>query len=238
MPRSRPWTSPAKLSGDTHGATSVHQQVREPEPQLLLVRRPARTLMAMTIARSLAPQSVHGSRRPWWPSLDGGEARTGCALPAATCAPHRAGSAELISLGVGTRAHQVAKRLVVLVGHPDRCQVPAAQQPSQCEDAPSVGPDPVVGAHGDQRGRHHHALHPKASQLAVQRVAGRTGLIGGDQPHLLPAQRSDQSPVACLALSRRRRLTSHGPRKHHLARQRNDGEAGSPMLPMVSATCP
>jgi hypothetical protein len=89
---------------------------------------------------------------------------------------------QLVGLGVVPGAHEVTQRLARLVGDPDRCEVAAAQQPGELRRVTAVGLHPVARLGGDERRRDDDALDAEGCELAVQRVAGRTGLVGDAQP--------------------------------------------------------
>ena len=82
---------------------------------------------------------------------------------------------QLINLGAGSRADQVAQGLVLLIGHPDWREITAAQQAGELEGVASIRLYLVTRSHRDQRRRDHQAVHAQRGQLTVQRVPGRPG---------------------------------------------------------------
>src|SRR6266849_7824981 len=95
---------------------------------------------------------------------------------------------QLVRFGVGSGAYQTAQRLVRLVGVPDWRQIATAQQSGQLQRVTPIGLDLIARLLRDQRWRHDDAVDVHPSQLAVQRVAGRSGLVGHPQLHLRAAQ--------------------------------------------------
>src|SRR6266851_1425116 len=95
---------------------------------------------------------------------------------------------QLVRFGVGSGAYQTAQRLVRLVWDPDWRQIATAQQSGQLQRVTPIGLDLIARLLRDQRWRHDDAVDVHPSQLAVQRVAGRSGLVGHPQLHLRAAQ--------------------------------------------------
>ena len=89
---------------------------------------------------------------------------------------------QLVGLGIVAGADEIAQRLTRLVGDPDRCEVAAAQQSGELGRVAPVGLDPVAGLGRDERRRDDDALDAQRGELAVERVAGRAGLVGDAQP--------------------------------------------------------
>ena len=83
---------------------------------------------------------------------------------------------ELVNFGVGTRAYEIAKCLMLPVGHPHRREIATAQQPRELERIPPIGLHLVAWPHRNQRGRDHHAFDIHLGELAMQRVAGWSSL--------------------------------------------------------------
>jgi hypothetical protein len=88
--------------------------------------------------------------------------------------------------------HQVAHRLVRLVRHPDRGQLPGPQQARQRHRIAPVRLHPVARLARDERGRHHRAGVAERHDLAVEPVPGRAGLVADMQPPVPRRQARDQ----------------------------------------------
>jgi hypothetical protein len=71
------------------------------------------------------------------------------------------------------RADQIAQRLLLGAGHPDRVQLARPQQPDQMLGITAVGLDPLARRARDLARRRHHHLHAAALQLAREPEAGR-----------------------------------------------------------------
>ena len=96
--------------------------------------------------------------------------RAAVALPQEELLEAVARPAEILVGGL-SRAHEIAQRLVSLVGDRDRRELPAAQQAGELEGIPAVGLDAIAGTHRHQRGRHHGAVDPHRRQLSIEDVA-------------------------------------------------------------------
>ena len=84
------------------------------------------------------------------------------------------------------RAHQIADRLVGLVGHMDKGEFARAVEPRQRQGVAPVGLDPVAALLGYQRGRDQFADNLLPAQMPRQPEPGRPGLV--DVAHLRPAR--------------------------------------------------
>jgi len=84
----------------------------------------------------------------------------------------------------GPGPDQIAHRLGIGVGHPDRGQDAGPVQPGQAQGVAAVGFDPIAGLARDQRRGHHHAVMAQRPQVAPDPMAARTGLVAEAQ---LPA---------------------------------------------------
>ena len=104
---------------------------------------------------------------------------------------------QLVGLGVVAGTDEIAQRLTRLVGDPDRCEVAAAQQPGELGRVAAVGLDPVAGLGRDERRRDDDALDAQRRELAVERVAGRAGLVRDAQPGVRPAEPVDEPVDRC-----------------------------------------
>ncbi len=100
---------------------------------------------------------------------------------------------QLVGLGIVAGTDEIAQRLTRLVGDPDRCEVAAAQQSGELGRVAPVGLDPVAGLGRDERRGDDDALDAERGELAVERVAGRAGLVGDAQPGVRP----QGGPAAC-----------------------------------------
>ena len=69
----------------------------------------------------------------------------------------------LVTLGQRPHAHQVAHRLMGLVGHPDLDQMTGAQVLRQGHRIAPIGLHPITGLAGDQRRGDHVAAVPEAA---------------------------------------------------------------------------
>jgi len=87
--------------------------------------------------------------------------------------------AELVLLGVLTRAHQIAQGFVGGIGNPHRREVAGAITARQFGGVAAIGLDSVAGLDRDQRGRDDLAGDAERCQLPVQDVACRPGLVAG-----------------------------------------------------------
>ena len=111
---------------------------------------------------------------------DGG-LRTGPAEEDALIEVLRTWRPELVLLGHGARAHEIAHGFVRGVGHPHRREIAAAVTPGQLYRIAAIGLDSVTGFHGHEGRRYHLASHPELRELPVERVPTRAGLITGAQ---------------------------------------------------------
>ncbi len=74
-------------------------------------------------------------------------------------------------------ADQVAQRLLLIAGNPDRVEFPRQQQPDQQLGVPKIGLDPIAARPRDLARRRHDALHATLGELARESVPRRPGLI-------------------------------------------------------------
>ena len=81
---------------------------------------------------------------------------------------------------------QVAHRLVIGIGHPNRRQLAAPVQLGQAQRVASVGLDPIAWAPGNERRRHHHTVMAKRCQLPMNAVTAGAGLVAKTKPPTLP----------------------------------------------------
>ena len=126
------------------------------------------------------------------------------------------GSAEVV-LGVKPTADQVPQSLVLLTWDPDGCEIAGTKQSGQGDGVSIVSFDPITSASGNQRRRHHDAVHPKLSQLAMETVASRASLVGRDQ--LASAFQQADRLVHCS------RFIGDGAEKHGCHSVISDGDA-------------
>jgi hypothetical protein len=63
------------------------------------------------------------------------------------------------------------------IRHPDGGQFAGTQQPCQRDGIPAIGLDAIAGAGGHERGGDHVAGMAESTDLPIQSVSGRTGLI-------------------------------------------------------------
>src|SRR6516164_198160 len=98
------------------------------------------------------------------------------------------------------------------VRHPNRRQIPGAQQASQCHGIAPVGLDPLARSLWHQRGRNHDAVVTQSTHLAVKPIPRRARFIAEIKLFVAAGQLSDHpltSPRKCLRKrspsSRRRR---------------------------------
>ena len=87
-----------------------------------------------------------------------------------------AGPAEILVGGLAG-AHEIAQRLVSLVGHPNGRQLPAAQEAGELERVPAVRLDAIAGAHRHEGRSDHGAVDAHRGELAIEYVAARARLI-------------------------------------------------------------
>ena len=90
------------------------------------------------------------------------------------------------------RPHQLAHRLMAGVRHPDGGQFAGAVQAGQGDGIPAVGLDALARLLGDQRRGDDRAVMPERGDLALQAIAGRTGLVAERQPAILAGELVDQ----------------------------------------------
>src|SRR5215212_10049788 len=79
------------------------------------------------------------------------------------------------------------------VRDPDRREFAGAVQAGQGQRVPPVGLDPLARPLRDQRRRDHDAVVPERGDLALQPVAGRSGLVGEGQPPVPLGEFADQA---------------------------------------------
>lgn len=85
--------------------------------------------------------------------------------------------AQLVLFGGFASPNQIAQRLVLGVGDPDRAEVAAAVGASEFLGISAVGLDAVPGHLGYERGSDDVAVHAEPGELPVQDVAGGTCLV-------------------------------------------------------------
>src|SRR5262249_8572326 len=85
--------------------------------------------------------------------------------------------AQLVGFGIGSSADETAQRLVGVVWNPDWGEITTAQEAREFEGIAAIGLDFIAAAFGDQRWCDDAAGDAEFGQLAVQRVAGGSGLI-------------------------------------------------------------
>jgi len=88
---------------------------------------------------------------------------------------------QLILLGRRAGSHQIPQRLVFLVRHPDRSQIPRPIAARQLHGVPPIRLHPIPGFDRNQTWGHHLALHPKGGRLPIENISRRTRLIAGLQ---------------------------------------------------------
>src|SRR5208283_2309253 len=79
--------------------------------------------------------------------------------------------------GRQTGAHEIADRLMSLIGNPDGGQFIGPMQLGEVDRVPPVGLDPISWFAWDQRWSHDNATMPSQGQLPLNAVAARSGLI-------------------------------------------------------------
>ena len=79
------------------------------------------------------------------------------------------------------------------VWNPDRRELAGAVQLGQGQRVAPVGLDPLARALRDQRRRDHGAVVAEGGDLALQPVAGRSGLVGEGQPPVSLGELADQA---------------------------------------------
>lgn len=90
--------------------------------------------------------------------------------------------------GVDPGAHQITHRLVNLIGHPHRCQVPRAVLQRQLLRVPPVGLDPIARLSSNQRRRSDDAAMPEIGELAIDAISASAGFIAEFEPTAVLAQ--------------------------------------------------
>jgi hypothetical protein len=86
-----------------------------------------------------------------------------------------------------TSAHEIADRLMSLIGNPDGGQFTGPMQLGQIDRVPPIRLDPISRFARDQRRSHDDAAMPGEGQLPLNPIAARSGLI--TEPKLAPAAR-------------------------------------------------
>jgi hypothetical protein len=84
-------------------------------------------------------------------------------------------------LGRLAGSHQIPQRLVFLIRHPDRSQIPCAIAACQFSGVPSIRLHSVSRFDRYQGRRHHLTLHPKRRRLQINNISRRTCLVAGLQ---------------------------------------------------------
>jgi hypothetical protein len=86
-----------------------------------------------------------------------------------------------------TGAHEIADRLMSLIGNPYGGQFTGPMQLGEVDRIPRVGLDPIPRLVRDQRRSHDDAAMPGQGQLPLNAIAARSGLI--TEPKLAPSAR-------------------------------------------------
>src|ERR1700735_3509264 len=110
-----------------------------------------------------------------------------------------------------TGAHEVADRLMSLIGNPYGGQFASPMQPGQIDRIPPIRLDPISRFARDQRRSHDDATMPSKGQLPLNPIAARSGLI--TEPKLVPSAR----PFRSQSLQSRRRVRDLAILAHVLA---------------------
>ena len=110
-----------------------------------------------------------------------------------------------------TGAHEIADRLMSLIGNPYGGQFASPMQPGQIDRIPPIRLDPISRFARDQRRSHDDATMPSKGQLPLNPIAARSGLI--TEPKLVPSARQFRSQ----SLQSRRRVRDLAILAHVLA---------------------
>ena len=110
-----------------------------------------------------------------------------------------------------TGAHEIADRLMSLIGNPYGGQFASPMQPGQIDRVPPIRLDPISRFARDQRRSHDDATMPSKGQLPLNPIAARSGLI--TEPKLVPSARQFRSQ----SLQSRRRVRDLAILAHVLA---------------------
>src|ERR1700678_4314965 len=113
-----------------------------------------------------------------------------------------------------TGAHEIADRLMSLIGNPYGGQFASPMQPGQIDRVPPIRLDPISRFGRDQRRSHDDATVPSKGQLPLNPIAARSGLI--TEPKLVPSARQSHSQ----SLQSRRRVRDLAILAHVLASAR------------------
>ena len=84
---------------------------------------------------------------------------------------------KLVPLRRVARPNKIAQGLLLGVGNPHGCQIPAPKQTRELLRVPAVGLYPVSRLDRDERRGDHVALDPHLRELPVDAVPARTGLV-------------------------------------------------------------
>ena len=93
--------------------------------------------------------------------------------------------------------NQVAQRLLLIAGDPDRVKLARQQQPHQMLGVATICLDTIPAGARDLARRRDHALHAALGELARQAVARRTGLVR--HPHRLGQPRAEPGRAVSIA---------------------------------------
>jgi hypothetical protein len=94
-------------------------------------------------------------------------------------------------------ADQVAQRLLLIAGNPDRVQLARQQQPHEMLGVAPIGLHAIPACARDLARRRDHALHAALGELARQAVTRRTGLIR--HPHRPRQARTEPGRAVSIA---------------------------------------
>ena len=109
-------------------------------------------------------------------------------------------------------AHQITNGLMDLVWHPDRRQFARSEQTRQGDRVAPVGFYAIARAFWYERGRDHITGMAEGSDLAIELIPGRAGLIADVQDLVLALQLSQEPLNGCrrsLDLAEKRLFRNH-----------------------------
>jgi hypothetical protein len=100
-----------------------------------------------------------------------------------------------VEAGVLTGANEIARRLELGIGHPDRLEQPAGVQVGELAGVAAVGLDPIARPLRDETGRDDRTGDPAFDQVAVEAEAGRAGLVTAGDPRPAPERALDRDRI-------------------------------------------
>ena len=91
-----------------------------------------------------------------------------------------------------TRPHQIADRLMCLVGNPHRRQFTSPMQLGEVDRISPIGLDPLARSAGNQRGSDYDAVVLRGCQLSLNAVTARSGFVAEPQLVAIACQLCNQ----------------------------------------------